>query len=178
MKRAIALFGVALAVFGFAQEPQFSAVPEKELKAVEWMSWNWEGPLTMDMGTGKTTLKAYSRGSLTLGGRYIEQNYGMTSKEMSMSGKHLLTYDATQKKYVGWWFDSMESGMMEMSGSYSHGTLALISKPTVMGGMPDPVVMRAIYHKINDRNMEFKLDMKQGDAWINVISATYKRAKK
>lgn len=174
MKKILATILVLTTVF--STQAQMGTPIPKELETIKYMTGKWEGTLKMSFMGQTSDSKASTVSRMGVGGRYLMGEHSYDAGGMTMYGAQMMTYDAAKKQWISWWFDSAESGAMEMTGNFdAKGVLVLISKPTPMEGMPEPIVMRASYKKVSDKHYDFTLDMKMGDKWETMMSGAYKK---
>lgn len=164
-----------VAAMGFAQmgEP----IPTDELKKVQFLVGDYSGKekVTM-MSPTPVDSTSKSHGEMKLGGRYLQTHveYNITGAP-TMTGMHMLTYNAAKKMYEAWWFDSEVTGAMHMTGNFEGDKLVLTSDPTPMPGMGD-AIMRVSWWKNGEKGVRFNLDMKQGDKFVTVMDGDYQKA--
>lgn len=174
MKKFLVFMTLLVSMFAGAQE--FAPVP-KEMNQAKFMVGTWKGQLTMywmgkeSKGPGTVVSK------MSLGGRYLESDHTYVVDKMTMSGKQMLTYDANKKTWVSYWFDSAEAGAMEMKGQFKNGVLVGESGEMEMAGMPGKFRMRATYKRIDDKHVDFLLEMNQGDKWSPMMKGRYTKVK-
>lgn len=169
----IALMGTS----AFAgQGMQVPPVP-KEFAKVAFMSGTWSGNLKIyGMGPNPTPGTSRVVCKRTLDNRYLQSNHVMSMGQMGkMEGMHLISFDPIKKVFVAFWFDSSSPGVLEVSGNFNGSVLTMVSKPTVIPGMPDPMTMRAIYDKRSDKHYIFRLESKQGTTWKPMIVGEYRK---
>jgi hypothetical protein len=176
MKSTI-LGALLLATTAFAgQGMQVPPMP-KEFSKANFFLGKWTGTEKVHgMGGAPVNAKGTFTGKRALGDRYIQSLHVMDmGKQGKMDGMHLLSYDTFKKQFVAFWLDSSNPQVMEMSGNFNGNKLVMISKPTPIPGMPEPIVMRATWTKLSTTKVTFSLDMKQGDKWAPMIEGNYRK---
>lgn len=176
MKKLILTAVFAAAAFG-VQAQMGTPIP-KEVEGCKFMLGVWEADMTMAFMGQESKGKAKVVNSMAVGGRFLRGDHQYEVPGMGTNhGMQMLTYDGGKKKWVSQWFDSTDAGFMEMEGDWVGNTMTLTSKPTPMAGSDQAMIMRAIYKKIDDKTMEFRLEMKQGDQFAPMMWGTYKKVK-
>ena len=171
------LFAVLVASLAIlvANAQMMGGKPPKELAKVNFMLGTWKGSETMGgMGGPPSTSRSTVTTVKKLNGRYYSGTHIMKTKEGTMEGMHMLTYDPAKKAYVAYWFDSEAAGAMEMTGNFVGKSLVMVSKPMDMPGMGQQT-FRATWTPNGARGLSFKLEGKAGDKWATYITGTYKR---
>lgn len=180
MKTLVTSMLAVLFAVAFAQEGMMGApVPEKELKAVEFLNGNWEGTDTFhEMDGSKQKVKTVIKASRVVGGRFIQSVHSMKMENMPepMEGMMMLTYDTEGKLYRGYWFDSTGGKAMEMTGNFI-GEKFVLTGSAEFPGAPTPFKMKASWTKKSDTHVEFLLEMDADGKWMTVIEGDYKRTK-
>lgn len=173
MKFLIGMLVVLCAALCGAQEGFAPPPPPAELKQVAFLLGNWEGKETYTFGEMKSEGTGNHHIQMALRGRFLESHYKAKSGFMGDSeGRLLLTYDTAAKKFRSWWYDSSDSGNMEMEGNVEGDSLVMISKPTSIPGM-GVETFRATFTKKGDNQLTFVLALKAGDKWEPMIEASY-----
>jgi hypothetical protein len=114
--------------------------------------------------------------SMAVGGRYVQSNATISMGTMgSIEGTMMSTYDPDAKMYRAWWFDNTSSIGMEFTGELKGEVITFTSKPTNLPGMGE-TVMRATYTRKSDSELNFKLEMKQGDTFTPLMQGDYKKS--
>jgi len=171
---------VAAALIGstaFAGQGMQMPPPPPELQKVAFMTGKWAGTMKIyGMGPNPSNGKASIVAKKTMDNRYIQADHVMSMGQMGkMEGMHLLSFDPFKKAFVAFWFDSSSPGVMEMTGNFQGTSLIMISKPTSIPGMPEPMTMRSTYVKQSNTRYTFKLEHKQGDKWAPMITGEYRK---
>jgi hypothetical protein len=171
--RRMAVLALAAAVLAGgtgarAQEPAKRGPEHELLKKME--------------GTWATTMKADGmefKGTMTykmeLGGLWLVGSLESDLGGQKFYGRGTDTYDATKKKYVGLWFDSMSTTPMIMEGTYDKGTRTM----TMAGEGPGPDGKPAKWKSVSKMPDDDTLIMNMfvGDAKEPMFTVTYKRKK-
>lgn len=169
------VFSAALSV---AQEdPSMMMPPPPELNQLWFLLGDFEGPIKMSMNPGAPPLETQAKVKAvkTLGGMWLELFHSFDMEGTEMTGRMLLTYEPSKKKYVSYWFDSAAPGAMTMTGSVKGQTLIMISDPVEMPGMPGKVTFRATWSMKSATDVKFVLEMKTAGKWGVFIESVYSR---
>lgn len=165
----------AMLVLGSVAAAQNAAdlAPPKELANLDWILGKWTGSHTFAEPGGKASRsKADMTFDRYLAKRFVRGSFSGVVGGMKMEGVHLTTYDPNSKSWKGWWFDSIESGVMEVDGTLKNGVLTQVSKPIEMPGM-GPQTYRTTYTKVDARHLKFKLEVKSGAGWTTMMEGSY-----
>lgn len=165
---------VLLASQANAMQEMMSPVPT-EIKQVAFLLGEFKAKLLSKMTGEAMPSDGTSSTKLALNGRYLVSNQTYTFMGQKMEGTLMLTFDPGDKKWKSWWFDGSSPGAMEMEGTFDGKKLIMTSKPTPMPGADSHVTMRATWVKEAESKFGFLLEMKQGDAWINLMEGTYEK---
>lgn len=159
-----------------AQDEMMQPVPP-QMQNMKWMVGHWSGPITYYFDGKESKGSGSVHAKMSLNGRYVESDhtYSMPGSPMKMYGKHLVSYDPAKKQWYAYWFDSAGAGGMELWGTWANGNLTMTSKPFEMPGMPEPLVMRTTFTKVDNRTIKFFLEMKQGDKFVPMMRGTCKK---
>ncbi|MBV6459255.1 MAG: hypothetical protein HONBIEJF_02400 [Fimbriimonadaceae bacterium] len=169
-KLLLGILLVATAVAGHAQE--MPPVPAEMSKVDYWVG-EWTAKLTTYMMGQKGSADSTVTYKKVLGGRHLHGMHSYKMDGMEMTGMQMLSYDASTKKWVSYWFDSFEPTGMEMTGPLGSDKIVLVSKPTKTASMPNEFTMRATYTKKSDKSLDFKLEMKEAGDWQTLMEGTY-----
>ncbi len=173
-KLVLALVAVAAASLSFAQESMMQPIPA-EMKALSHMVGKWTGTLKMTFGGTSQDSKTTAINTLEMNGRYLLTKNSYEFGGAKMEGWELLTYDPTDKKWHGWWFDSAGPGVMEFVGNVTADgkKVVLESDHKPMPGMPGKWKMRSTYDVKSEKSVGFKLEMAGDDGkWFTMIDGT------
>lgn len=159
-----------------AQEEMMQPIPP-QMQNLKWMVGRWSGPITYYFDGKESKGSGTFSARMALNGRYVESNhtYSMPGSPVKMFGKHLVSYDPGKKGWYAYWFDSAGAGGLELWGTWQNGNLSMTSKPFEMPGMPEPLVMRTTFTRVDMRTIKFFLEMKQGDTFVPMMRGTYKK---
>ncbi|MCW5943425.1 MAG: DUF1579 family protein [Fimbriimonadaceae bacterium] len=168
----ILLAVLALGSVALGQDPSALA-PPKEMAALDWILGKWSGTHSFVEPGGKASKsKAVIVFDKYLGKRFVRGTFSGTISGMKMEGVHLTTFDPQSKSWKGWWFDSFESGVMEVDGTLKNGVLTQISKPIDMPGQ-GPQTFRSTYSRVDARHLKFRLEVKSGEGWTTMMEGAY-----
>lgn len=172
MKKISLLLLVGLVAVALAQGPP--PKPE-ELKKIEFLTGKFMGTVKsfMDPSAAPTESKASIDSKWILDGRYVSWAFKGDFMGMKMEGMLTLTFDPSQKKFVGSWVDNMGNGILIMKGNFEGTKLILTSDEMEMEGM-GKVTMRATYWP-TDKGFHFDLDMKGGDQWAPLMQSDFSK---
>jgi hypothetical protein len=164
-----ALAAVLLAGSAKAQPPQPKPGPEHEvLKAMEG---NWDLAMKVEgMETKGTVTYKMDLGGLWLTGALETEFFGT-----KFQGKSLDGYDATRKKYVGVWVDSMSNSPMLLEGTYDKEKKALTMTGEGPGPDGKPTKHKMVTTYTDKDTMNFSMYM--GDTKDPMLTIVYKRKK-
>ncbi|MBX3119104.1 MAG: DUF1579 family protein [Fimbriimonadaceae bacterium] len=179
MKKLIGILVLFTSVLVSAQDHMMDMSPPKEVSKLDFMLGKWTGSYTSYMEGMEMSMKGTIVTKKAVGGRYVQSDHTYSGKGMpEMSGMHMASYDPETKEYFGYWFDSTAPGAMEMRGNFMGATLRMVSKPTAVPGMPEPIVMRAWYTKVSATKIDFLLEMKMGNDWAPMMKGTMTKVSK
>lgn len=152
-------------------QSQQPAQPGAEHKQLSKLAGTWD--CTMEVAGQKS--KATAVYKMELGGLWLVSNFEGDMMGQKFSGKGLDSYDASKKKYVSVWFDSMSSVPMVMEGNWDEA-----KKTMTMEGMAPGMDGKMTKHKIvtvipDDNTMNFA--MYAGDVKEPAFTIVYKRKK-
>jgi hypothetical protein len=149
-------------------------IPE-ETKQLAYLVGTWEGDATFMFMGQESKGKAAFTAKMGVGGRFLVAEHTYEIAGMGQfHGLQIVGYDAAKKEWAGWWYDSAESGNMEMHGTIAGDLMTMTSKPTPMEGMGE-VVMRTESKRVSDTRIEMRLSMKQGEEWAPMMVITYNK---
>ena len=166
-------FGVlALASLAVASvQAQEFPKPGPEHEVLKQLVGTWD--TTMKFGGGES--KGVVVYKMELGGLWLGSSLESDLFGQKFYGKGLDTYDATKKKYVGIWVDSMSTGPMLMEGTYDKAkkTLTMDGEGPGMDGKPSKYKSTSEF--TDENTMNFTMYM--GDQKEPAFSIVYKRRK-
>lgn len=133
-------------------------------------------------GTWDATMKfagMESKGTMTykmeLGGLWLVSSFEGEFGGTKFSGKGLDSYDATKKKYVAVWVDSMVTSPMLMEGTYDKATKSLTMVGEGPGMDGKPTKYRSVTRMPDDNAIDFSMYL--GDSKEPAFTISYKRKK-
>jgi hypothetical protein len=155
----------------WGDDPAAPPKPGPEFDVLRHMVGNWDATVKAGPMEGKC-VASYR---LECGGLWLVSNFQGTFGSHPFQGKGMDSYDATKKKYVSVWVDSMITSPMVMEGAYDaeKKTLTMSTespdadgkKSKMVSEMKDPNTMVATMHSIDKDGKE-----------IEVMTITYKRS--
>ncbi len=182
MRGILAAAVLFASMIGFAHAQDMSAMmaPAPEMKAVEFLMGEFKGTANFSFGGEKTSGPCSAKSAKAMTDHFIQTNIKYTMKlpgmpDMVTEGMHLLTYDPQAKQYVSWWFDSMATNSMHLTGKFEGDKLVMVSEPTDIPGM-GKVVMRSSWWKAKDNSIGSSLEMQQGDKWVPMMETELKKS--
>lgn len=169
--RSIVVTCAALFALG-AQAQMGTPVPD-ECKQLEAIVGTWTGKAKFNF-TGEEVegpVKVTNR--MSLNGRYLEGHHEYEMPEMGkFFGLQMMTYDSAKGEWLSYWFDSSESGAMEMRGK-KEGDWFVLSGTYKAEGMEMEMRNKV---KVSGTSMSMVLEMKMGDDWMPMMTAEYKKS--
>jgi hypothetical protein len=138
--------------------------------------------LKKQVGTWETSMKfggQVSKGTVTfkmeLGGLWLVGDMDSDLGGQRFLGKSLDSYDATKKKFVSVWVDSMSGTPMTMEGTYDAAKKTL----TMIGDGPDMTGKLAKWKSVNEYPDDDTINMSMyvGDSKEPMFTIAYKRKK-
>jgi hypothetical protein len=164
----------ALALCAFAAPASAQPAPPKpgpEHDMLKKLVGNWD----TTMKTGEAEFKGTATYKMELGGLWLASSIDMDLGGMKFQGKGMDTYDATKKKFVSVFFDSMGTTPMVMEGTFDKEKKAL----TLVGDAPGldgkPTKWKSVSTLPDDDTIDFRMYV--GDAKEPMFAITYKRKK-
>ncbi len=85
--------------------------------------------MTKDAPAQKST--GHATGEMTMGGRFLEQNYVGEWEGQEFIGRAVLGYDNIREIYTSIWYDNMGTGIAATSGSYDAEAKAIEQEGTL-----------------------------------------------
>jgi len=134
-----------------------------------------EGTWTTVMKAGGMEFKGTVTNKMELGGLWLVGSMESDLDKEKFYGKSVESYDASKKKYISVWFDSMSTTPMTMEGNYDKDkkTMTLIGDGVGMDGKP--AKWKSV-SEMKDDDTIF-MSMYVGDAKEPMFTVTYKRKK-
>jgi len=95
------------------------STPGAEHKKLESFVGTWDTTtrMWMEPKAPPQESKGTAENKMTMGGRFLEQNYEGTFMNQPFTGKGYTGYDLYRKQYVGTWMDSMGTTIMNTTGT-------------------------------------------------------------
>lgn len=161
-----------------AEQVQLGAKPGPEHKQLQRLVGEWECVVhSYQPGSDKATeSKAKAKITSIMGGLFVQQNFQGEMEGVKFRGRGVNGYDATRKKFIGTWIDSMSTNIMTTEGEYDAKTHSLVEiGKTVMpeGAMTLKMVSK---YESNDK-FTMSMYMIEGDAEIKMMVIDYSRKK-
>jgi hypothetical protein len=133
------------------------------------------GTWTTTMNIGGTESKGTATFSMELGGLWLSGTMEAELFGQKFSGKGMDSYDATKKKYVSIWVDSMSTSPVLMEGTYDADKKTLSMEGTGPGEDGKPQKYKSTSTFKDDDT--FVMTMSMGDSKDSTFTVTYKRKK-
>lgn len=168
MKNSIVLYVVAIGCMitqfclmqnnAAAQVP--TAGPEHEILKNDVGEWDVE---ITNYASGSPEVTSGTESNRMLGDFWLISNFEGQMMGLKFKGHGSTGYDATVKKYVGTWVDSLSPGMMHMKGEYDKETktMTLVGMAPGMDGNPAKHRLTTVY-KDGTRVMTMYITSKGG----------------
>ena len=158
-----------------ADDKKEAGKPHDQLKRLvgNWtteMTSFFPDPENPSVSKGKASFK------MILGGNFLQQDYFGQYGDQKYQGIGTSGYDTAKKKFVGTWKDSMNTGIMNVEGTYDAETHTL----TEMGTMSTPqgeMKTKNVSKYIDNDHFTFTMYMITPDEEQKVFSIAYKRVK-
>lgn len=162
----------AIALLGQAQAHGLK--PAEALKKLDFMRGNWVGKQNFNVPGGEKMVGDASNSiHAIIGERYIEESLSTTlAGRQPTDTRHITTYDPKTNTFKSWWFNDTTVAPSEFEGNVTGNKLEMTSKPTATGN-----VMRVTYESPEADKLIYKLEMKQGEGWMELFTTTYHRRK-
>ena len=157
-----------------AQQPP-DVKPGPELKLLKESEGAWDATIKSTGGDSKGT----STCKVGLNGLWLLEHFKGDFGGMTFEGRGATSYDATKKKYINVWIDSMSASPMVSEGSYDKATKTM----TLVGNMPMPdgktmkVTLVTVAKDANTKTFTLKGSGPDGKD-LEMIQITYKRRAK
>jgi hypothetical protein len=174
MKSFFTLSMIVVGLLSLATLPMQAQEPPKpgpEYDILKKHVGKWDCTMKMNGQESKCT----STYSMDLGGLWLASAFEGEVFGQKFSGKGMDSYDATKKKYVGLWFDSMSTLPLILEGTYDSEkkTLTLSGKGPGQDGKPADYKSVTMWK--DDDNYTFAMYM--GDGKDPMFTMDYKRKK-
>jgi Protein of unknown function (DUF1579) len=134
-----------------------------------------EGNWTTTMKMGGTETKGVASYKMTLGGLWLESTFEGEVAGAKFTGKGMDTYDATKKKYVSIWCDSMSTTPMTLEGTYDKDKKTMTMEGTGPGMEGPKSKFKSVTVMKDADTIDFTMYM--GDAKEPAFTIEYKRKK-
>ena len=173
MKR-VCQFGaavVALVVAIPAARAQEGPKPGPEHELLKKYEGVWDLTMKFEGGESKGTC-VYK---MDLGGLWLASTVDSDLMGMKFSGRGFDSYDATKKKYVGVWMDSMSTSPMLMEGTFDAAKKTLTMSGEGPGMDGKPTKYKSTSEMPDDNTIIMKMWM--GESKEPGFTITYKRKK-
>lgn len=169
MNRRMSLVGL---VFGLVavSSAQISTEPQAEIKAIDWMNGTWEGTIMMNVQGVEIEQKGTMTISTDLQFKKIvgkSQTMGMDFNEVSY-----ISFNAETKKYSMHTFANWAPTPRVESGTWDGTKWVMVSDPWSVPGM-GTITSRTTITKASDTEMQFLLELRQGEDWVKTGEGTY-----
>lgn len=157
--KTLSVFVGALALVGmsFAQLAEAPA----EIKALDWMVGNWEGKGTFS-AQGQT-VDVIVVWSVKKDGPFLRLETKQTLLGMDMTESAFIHWDSKKKEYVVTSYSNFAVTPRIERGSLKDGVLTTICEPWEVAGTV--TVGRSTMKLVTKDEIEFMIDMKEGDTW-------------
>lgn len=165
---AIGVLTMVLAGGAAGQEPP---KPGPEYAVLKKLVGTWE----TSMSAGGQTSKGTMTYQFDLGGLWLTSTMEGEMFGQKFTGRGMDSYDATKKRYVSVWFDSMSTSPVVMEGTYDAAkkTMTLTGEGPGMDGKPTKY--RSVSELPDDDTVKFAMHI--GDSKEPAFTITYKRKK-
>ncbi len=185
----IVLFAVSFA--GASQQQMTTAqqqMMEQQMKystptkAHDWLKnyvgkWDVEVKSWMQAGGEPVLSKASMMGELIFGGRFVKCDFQGQMMDTPFNGMQVIGYDLFQKKYVGFWIDSMSTAFYLTTGTLDMTGKVLTETgmwPNSMTGVSEK--MRIVTTQLSDGKFRFEMFMTGPDGKaFKSMELTYSR---
>lgn len=154
-----------------AVRAQEGAKPGPEHEALKKLEGTWDATMKFGGAESKGTM-VYK---MELGGLWLASSFDGKFGDGKFSGKGFDTYDATKKKYVSVWMDSMSTTPMMMEGDYDKEKKTVTLSGTGMGPDGPASKFKSVSVLKDDDTIHFSMYM--GDAKEPAFTIDYKRKK-
>ena len=170
MKTTLSALLIAIDSISFAQG--HGKEGPLQLKSLDFLIGNWSGKQNFNNPgapmVGDITVKVHA-----FGGRYLQEELSTTLPgRKPTETHHFISFDAKTNTFNAWWFNDTSSTPTHLEGTLTGNILVMLSKPT----NPNAPVMKATYEKVSDTAINYKLEMKAGDAWQELFHNDYKKS--
>jgi hypothetical protein len=162
----VCVAGLLVVATARAQEP---AKPGPEHAKLKELVGTWDATVKM-MGQESKATCTYRMG---LGDLWLLSNFNGDFGGMKFTGHGVDGYDTAKKKYVGFWVDSMSTGMIQLEGEYDAEKKVLTMTGDSVGPDGKPVKMKTTSEMPDKDTIVFKMFM--GGTPEPMMTINYKR---
>ena len=153
-----------------------SRKPHDQLKRLVG-NWNTEMTSFFPDPSAPETSKGKASFKMILGGNFVEQRYSGQFGDQKYQGIGVSGYDTAKEEFIGTWKDSLNTGIMVMSGGkYDPKTHTLTEFGTMSSPEGEMKTKNVSQYKSND-NFVFTMYMVLPDGEQKIFSINYTRAK-
>jgi hypothetical protein len=149
----------------FAQEPP---KPGKEHQDLAKLAGKWKVTIKDGPTAGQTGTSEFKS---ICGGMWVSSDFKMD--DGSFTGHGLDGYDATKKKYVSVWVDSMGGPPLFFEGDWTEPGKTLVQTAKGTGPDGNAVEFKSVTKYPSDKAMNFELFMKAGGSEIKLMAIDY-----
>jgi hypothetical protein len=157
----------AIGLEAWAQAPTEVTAEHKELAK---LAGTWD---TVMKG-GPTETKGTATFTVECGGLWVASDF--KTSDDSFSGRGMDSYNATTKKYISVWFDSMSTSPLIFEGTWDEATNTMTQTADGKGPNGEKIKFKSVTKHPDDNHMEFVLYM-VGDSDVKLVSVDYTRRK-
>lgn len=155
---------LVLAGFCVAQDPAANfPKPGKEHARLKELVGSWDAEMSMDGPNGKMTSKCTAVYKTVSGGMWIASDFEGSIGPQKFYGHGLDGYDATKKKYIGIWTDSMSTAPMILEGDFDKDGKELVMTGTAVGHDGKPEKVKTVTTSKDADHFTFKFYMVGAD---------------
>jgi hypothetical protein len=120
-------------------------------------SWNTKGKAWMEFGAPPTEFTGTSEQKMTLGGRFLQQEYAAKLMGSPYNGIGINGYDNHKQKYVSTWMDSMGTGIMVFEGNHEADGNTITQECRFDDPVKGPVKWRSVTRIVDDDTHLFEM---------------------
>ncbi len=169
---------LALGIAVRAQDEMMEPMPTKELEKINFLLGHGKGDMTLYWMGQESKAKTETVCEMGLGGRFVVMKNTMDMPGMGkVEGLFMITYNAKEKAFLGWWYDQMASDALKFKGNMEGNKLVMTSDLFEMPGMPAQTKMRSTYEP-QGKNVLFTLDMEANGKWQPMMKCSYENTPK
>jgi hypothetical protein len=142
--------------------------PGKEHKELAKAAGKWKLTVKEGFNAGQTGTSEFK---VVCNGMWVASDFKMD--DGSFSGQGLDSYDATKKKYVSVWVDSMGGPPLVFEGDWTEPGKTMVQTAKGVGPDGSPVEFRSVTKYPSDKAMNFELFMKTAGPEIKLMAVEY-----